>query len=278
MTLDVGCNAEKIERTYRDVRIDGADHYVVVFQVGGQSAMIQNDQAFRLDVGDVAILDAARPISYFAGNSGEAWNTLTLNLPRRSLASHTGFDPHGGSCQRSGTPAGRLLFELIRGAGSGEQPSSPCAHYLELAVYDLVGALFTPSEPRLSSRHTGKLFARIRDIIRAGFTDPDFGPSTAAAEGGISLRYVQKLFTERGSTCGEFIYSLRLDHAARLIQRRELLGTGQPLSEIAYVCGFRDYTHFARRFRHRFGYPPGGHVRDAVPPAGPMHGSSGFVA
>jgi AraC-like DNA-binding protein len=38
------------------------------------------------------------------------------------------------------------------------------------------------------------------------------------------------------------------------------MGTGQPLSEIAYACGFRDYAHFARKFRHRFGNPPGAHA------------------
>ena len=48
-------------------------------------------------------------------------------------------------------------------------------------------------------------------------------------------------------------------YAAHLLHRRALLGTGQPLSEIAYVCGFRDYTHFARKFRRRFGHPPGAH-------------------
>jgi Bacterial regulatory helix-turn-helix proteins, AraC family len=32
--------------------------------------------------------------------------------------------------------------------------------------------------------------------------------------------------------------------------------TGQPLSDIAYACGFRDYTHFARGFRKRFGTAP----------------------
>jgi AraC-like DNA-binding protein len=78
-----------------------------------------------------------------------------------------------------------------------------------------------------------------------------------AAETGISLRYVQKLFAERGSTCSELVYSIRLDHAAHLLLRRASLDTGQPLSEIAYACGFRDYTHFARKFRHRFGYAPG---------------------
>src|SRR5215831_6856597 len=58
----------------------------------------------------------------------------------------------------------------------------------------------------------------------------DFGPAEAAARTGISLRYLQKPFTERGSTCSEFIYSARLDHAARLFGRRESLRNGQPLS------------------------------------------------
>jgi len=71
---------------------------------------------------------------------------------------------------------------------------------------------------------------------------------------------VQKLLTERGTTCSEFIYSSRLDHAAHLLHRRALTGTGQPLSEIAYACGFREYAHFAWRFRKRFGYSPGAHA------------------
>jgi AraC-like DNA-binding protein len=50
-----------------------------------------------------------------------------------------------------------------------------------------------------------------------------------------------------------------LDHAARLLERRELLSTSQPVSEIAYACGFADYTHFARKFRRRFGYSPSLH-------------------
>lgn len=104
-----------------------------------------------------------------------------------------------------------------------------------------------------------KLFARVLGVIKRGYADPDFGPHEVAARTGISLRYLQKLFTQRGSTCSELIYSLRLDHAARLLGRRELLRNAQPLSEIGFACGFRDYTHFARKFRHRFGHPPGAH-------------------
>ena len=95
--------------------------------------------------------------------------------------------------------------------------------------------------------------------IKDGFADPDFGPCEAAARAGISLRYLQKMFTQRGSTCSEFIYSFRLDHAARLLQRQAALHASQALREIAYASGFRDYHHFARKFRHRFGHAPGAH-------------------
>ena len=257
--LDIGSNAQRVERTYQDVRRDGADHYFTLFPASGQLAMIHNDQAVRLAVGDVALVDAARPVTYCADN-GEQWNTVSLSLPRQSLVSHLGFEPQGGLYRSRGTPAGRLLFDLIRTSGNVEGSAlSPADSYMQLAVYDLVGALFAPTEPSSGSRHADKLFARIRHIIKDGFADPSSVLNEVAAEAGISLRYLQKLFTEHGSTCSEFIYSLRLDQAARLLHRRGSLGVSQPLSEIAYACGFRDYTHFARKFRQRFGHPPGTH-------------------
>jgi hypothetical protein len=38
---DLGCYTHRLERTYRDVRLDGSDHYLIVSQVAGQSAMTQ---------------------------------------------------------------------------------------------------------------------------------------------------------------------------------------------------------------------------------------------
>jgi AraC-like DNA-binding protein len=214
-------------------------------------------------VGDVGLFDAARPSTFFCDNGSDAWNAVALNLPRQSLVSHLGFEPQDGLYRHGGTSSGHLLFDLIRNTDEGEDSTaSPADSYMQLAVYDLVGALFAPSDPWVGSRHSDALFTRIRRIIKNGFADPNFGRNEVAAEMGISLRYLQKIFTERGSTCTEFIYSLRLDHAARLVNRRASLGTNQPLSEIAYACGFRDYTHFARKFRRRFGHPPGAHSRE----------------
>lgn len=255
---EVGSNAHRVERTHRDVRLDGADHYFTMFQVAGKSAMTHNEEAVCLDVGDVVLVDMARPATFFNSNASEPWKSVALLLPRRPLVSHLGFEPRGGHYCRNGTAAGRLLLDLIRNSEEGEGPTpSPADSYMRLAVYDLIGALFAPNDA-VPSRNADKLFARVRSVIKDGFADPDFGPCEAATRAGISLRYLQKMFTQRGSTCSELIYSFRLDHAARLLQRRAALDASQALSEIAYASGFHDYRHFARKFRHRFGYAPGG--------------------
>src|SRR3979490_1200980 len=256
---DHGCSAYRYERTPRDVRLSGADSYCALFQIASRRAVIQNDQTVQLAEGDIALLDGGRPATYVSKNGSEQW--FALYLRREVLISPLGFEPQGGLHGRGGTLAARGLRRLVLDSIEDEEPMSPTAvSHMQLALSDLLGALFAPSPSRPISSRTAKLFARVRGVIKDRFADPDFGPLEVAAETGISLRYVQKLFAERGSTGSELVYSIRLDHAAPLLLRRASLNTGQPLSEIAYACGFRDYTHFARKFRHRFGYPPGAHA------------------
>jgi len=261
-----GLNASEIrnnkcrcERTQRDIRLDGLDHCFAVFQVAGRSTIIQNGQALTLAVGDVAFIDAARPATYV--NDGyEQW--LVLQLPRQRLISTLGFEPRVGLRGQVGVRVSRLLFQLVVDTVADEAPMPTSAdNYMQLAVYDLLGALFAPLDPAPASLHSDRLFKRVSEVIKARFADPDFGPHQIAAEVGISLRYLQKLFTNRGCTCRGFIQSLRLDQAARSIERRASMKSGQPLSEIAYACGYRDYTNFARAFRQRFDHPPGLHAQ-----------------
>jgi len=249
----------RCERTPTDIRLDGVDHCYAVFQVGGRSTIIQNDRVVELAVGDVAFIDSARPVTYVNGGR-EEW--LSLQLPRQVLISALGFEPRGGLRGHSGTRASRALLELVLDAGGDEQcmPTS-AANYMQLAIYDLLGAVFVPLDPAPGSLHSDRLFKRICDVINDRFANPDFGPCEIASEIGISLRYLQKLFTNRGCTCSGFIQSVRLDRAARTIKRRGSTKSGQPLSMIAHACGYRDYTNFARAFRQRFGHAPGDHVQ-----------------
>ena len=259
LALDIGSNAQRIKRTKRDVRLDGMEYYAAVFQLAGRSAISQNDQIVSLAVGESALVDATRPLTYLSSDENTQWNCLSIQLPRQSLVSHLGFEPQGGICRR-GTLAGHLLLDIFRNADNAERTTCASADpYMRLAIYDLVGALFAPSDPWPTSRHADRLFARIRNVVMDRFTDPYLRPRDVAAELGISVRYLQKLFTLRGSTCSDFIQSLRLDHAVRLLHRRALTKASQPLSEIAYTCGFRDYSYFAQQFRRRFGHAPSAH-------------------
>ncbi len=266
--VDLSCNAHRVERTHRDVRLDGMDFYYAAFQVDGHSAMTQNDRVVELDVGDVVLVDSARPMTYFGQNKPGRW--LVLHFPRQTLISHLGIEPQGGLWRQRGTLAGRLLFELVRGAARDrDPPSDPIEPHMQLVIFDLLGALFASHDPTSASLHADKLFTRIRDVVRNRFADPQFGPCEVAAEAGISLRYLQKFFTARGTTCTHFINSVRLDHAACLLHRRATMNMSRPISEIAYDSGFSDYTYFARIFRRRFGHTPGAHDGRPLQPEAP---------
>jgi len=267
--VDISCNAARmesynatrVERTKRDACRDGREHYYVVFQLAGRCTLFQHGQAVDLATGAVALVDTARPITYVSEERSNQW--VSLQLPRRSLVSHLGWEPRGVCRRRDGTAAGRLLLQLLLDGVEEEGASLGSANpYLRLTFYDLVGALFAPTDPVPVSIHADKLFARICAIIKDRYTDPTFGPRDVAAEARISLRYLQKLFTVRNLTCGDFIHTARLDHAARLLRRRIVLSTGQSISDIAYASGFGDYGFFLRKFRGRFGYPPGAHSFD----------------
>src|SRR3979490_452004 len=121
--VDICCNAHRFERTHRDVRLDDRDHYKAVFQVAGRSTIYQNDQCVQLAVGDVTLVDVARPVTCVSED--ESVRRISLDLPRRSLVSHLGFEPQGGTCSRSGTPAGRLLYQVVLDALKGGGSACP---------------------------------------------------------------------------------------------------------------------------------------------------------
>ena len=255
--VDLTCNATRVERTELDIRRDDMEYYYATVQLTGTSTIIHDDQVVDVAAGDVILLDSTRPVTFVPAAEHRKAQWLGLQLPRQNLVSHLGFEPKGGACGRRQAQASRLLCQLALDPVGDAEPSFASAdRFMPLVVYDLLGALFAPPAP-LGSRHNDKLFVRACGIIKDRFADPDISPREVAAEAGISLRYLQKLFTVRGSTCSHHICSARLDHAAHLIERRALTKTGQPLSDIAYACGFRDYTHFARGFRKRFGTAPG---------------------
>ena len=75
----------------------------------------------------------------------------------------------------------------------------------------------------------------------------------AAGEAGISTRQLERLFQIfLRESPAEYFRKLRLRHADWLLHN-----TRKSVTNIALECGFADSSHFAKRYKEFFGFPPG---------------------
>ncbi len=80
----------------------------------------------------------------------------------------------------------------------------------------------------------------------------DLTAENLAELAGVSLRTLQRLFRDRfGTSPMSWLMEARLQEAARLIRAGD-----DPVTKIAYRVGFKDPSHFTRRFKSKFGVSP----------------------
>lgn len=95
-------------------------------------------------------------------------------------------------------------------------------------------------------------FDRVRSWLENCFQD-DIGRQEAAAQFSLTPTYLSRLFhVMTGMGFHHYLTKLRLDHARQLLRETEL-----SVKQIAGQSGFPNAVHFVRRFRERYGIPPG---------------------
>jgi AraC-like DNA-binding protein len=115
------------------------------------------------------------------------------------------------------------------------------------------GEALAGAEDPVERLRTG-LMPRLREDLTA---------DDLASIAGVSLRTLQRLFRERFDTSPmTWLMEARLSEAARLIRAGD-----DPVTKIAYRVGFKDPSHFTRRFKGRFGVSPNEYRRADTPPA-----------
>jgi len=98
------------------------------------------------------------------------------------------------------------------------------------------------------------MLRRIHETLRERLYDPSLDPETVATAYGISKRYLHLLFADAGTSFSATLIALRLEKAKSLLDDPRFARTG--IAEIAWRCGFVEPSHFARRFRARYGEAP----------------------
>lgn len=100
-----------------------------------------------------------------------------------------------------------------------------------------------------------KMLARAREALREMAHDSELSLQSVCRELGVSLRYLQKLFASCGTTYSNELAAIRLEAARTMLNDPKF--SELPINEIAWRAGFSDPSNFYRKFRGRFGAPPG---------------------
>ena len=93
-----------------------------------------------------------------------------------------------------------------------------------------------------------------REAIARRYCEPLLNGARIAATLGVSERYLQQLFEERGETISGLIQTTRLEAVRRALADAE--HDHLTIAEIATSCGFSDITSFNRSYRRAFGETP----------------------
>lgn len=156
------------------------------------------------------------------------------------------------------TPQLDLLFGYAASIQSQEVLDAPLAHLAATHLADLLTlALGARGDDADLARQRGERAARLvalRAQVARSYRDPQLSVAHLAKHHHMSVRQVQRLFEEDGSTFTVYLQQCRLEHVRRALAdpaRAHLL-----IATIAYEAGFSDLAAFNRLFKQRFGVPP----------------------
>jgi AraC-like DNA-binding protein len=255
---------QTVRRTGKDIRRDGRELLLFVLQLGGACDLEQDGRDTRLGPGDMACFDTTRP---YMMNFGDAFKQLVIQVPASTIAGRIGPTSHFVSRKISGASLmGRLAFPFLKETSNslGEFGSDTADGVIDVSISLLATAFgeLRAEDSRALPWGKDALLCRAKAYIESHLQDPELGTDDIAHFLGISRRYLQEIFRADNSTPAAFLWSRRLARSHRYLTDPVL--NGQSISQIALACGFRDFTHFSRRFKVAYVATPRDCRREAL--------------
>jgi AraC-like DNA-binding protein len=209
-----------------------------------------------LAVGELHLMDLNAPYDYrWDGDGG----STCLHVPLAQLdLPIDGIRRAAPHLRRS--PFYRLvaghITELTRQAD--QLSADPTARLSGAVSIDLIrGLLLSTTEPDHNDGAvipSQVLLAEIRAYVRRNLADPDLDAARIARALSISVRYLYKTCAAADYSLAQWIIGQRLDRIRDDLSRPDL--RHQSIAAIAVRWGFRDPSHFTRRFRTTYGITP----------------------
>jgi len=234
--------------------LDAPEERVILhMQWRGRAEHRQGGLETRLGPGDFVFGSPHEP--YFFDLS--AHEMMVVEFPRRELAERVPDLDDVIARRLSGTtPAARVFSDFLLSLWRQADDRGACdpawGEGISRIFYDLAAMAVHEGKRAPQGTPERELRRRALALIDANLADPTLRSASMAAELGTSVRTVQNLFAEMGTTPTAAILERRLERAAeRLIA--DPLAT---ITEVAFAHGFNDSAYFTRCFRQKFGVSP----------------------
>jgi len=243
----------KVVRTPQQIRRSREAAVFINFQLSGNLLVSQDGRELKLEPGDLTCCDSTRPYStVLAGDFEE----IVVHVPRDLWIRNMGPTENlTARAVRGTTQVGTLAGNFLRQVSAVIDSADPItAHRLSEVSLALIATAFGEMVSRQETcQSSGRiaLLYRAKMLIEENLHDSDLNPEKIARALKISERYLQRLFQEENSTVCNWVWERRLEKCRRELSDRLL--AGKNVSQIAFDCGFSNFSHFSRRFKRAYG-------------------------
>jgi AraC family transcriptional activator of tynA and feaB len=247
-------NARAARRTSREITETDPRCYFVILQLSGRCEVEQNRHKCVLMPGDMTLLDSGKPCSFtYEQHTAQ----FTLFVPRAMLDSRGIAHRASLAVAVRGAPAALIGPMLRVSFGAAHSWSDAHGAAIADALINLISATWAQDDqvpPPSHAMETPPLVLAIQGYIINNLGSGNLTPASIAAEFGLSVRHLHRLFESIGATIGYWIRRARLDRCATDLLDEALLS--QNVTDIGFRWGFTDSAHFSRLFKAEFGESP----------------------
>ena len=112
-------------------------------------------------------------------------------------------------------------------------------------------------KPAVAKPADGKFADKVQEIVKANFTNPEFGVEDVAASLGISRVHLnRKLKAEKSPSPSDMIKTMRMELASSMLK-----AGNKSISEVAAASGFSSASYFSSAFKEYFGVAPATYLK-----------------
>ncbi|HEX7063205.1 MAG TPA: helix-turn-helix domain-containing protein [Woeseiaceae bacterium] len=241
-----------VTRSRTDIARSAVSRFHLNYVQSGIFTVAQRGKQVTLAPGECVLLDSREP---YRVESTERTAHICVHLPLDWLQNWIPHPEHHlVRPVRRGVPWSTALAASLNDA----HLIADTSHSLHrLCADQLAGALALALGPAADCGVAGnrKIYDRVIETIAEMSHDPELDACSVAASMSISPRYLYKVLARENTTYSRELLRNRLERAARML--RDGRFDDLSIAEIAWRSGFRDPSHFSKRFRQTYHCTPG---------------------